>query len=301
MVYSVTVTNYLGESLKMELSDPKKSGFIIKEITGIGPGSADINTTELSTGDGSLFNSSRLTERNIVIKMNFDRVDSIEESRHRTYKYFPLKKNLKLVFKTDTRECEIEGYTESNEPNIFSKEEGTEISIICPDPYFKSINSSKILFFGVEPEFEFPFSNESYSEKLLEFGKINRYTEQNVFYDGDAETGLTIRMHAVGVVKNIVIYKIQTRESIRISTEKIEELTGQGLITGDDLIISTVKRDMYVHLIRSGMEINMLNAMDRKSDWLQLSKGDNLFAYTAEEGIPNLEFYIEYNTLYSGV
>ena len=37
MIKSVTVTNYLGESLKMELTNPYDSGIAITDITGIGP------------------------------------------------------------------------------------------------------------------------------------------------------------------------------------------------------------------------------------------------------------------------
>jgi hypothetical protein len=66
MIKSVTVTNYLGESIKMELGFPEKSGFLIQNIDGLGPGKATINLTQFATSDGSLFNSAKLNERNIV-------------------------------------------------------------------------------------------------------------------------------------------------------------------------------------------------------------------------------------------
>lgn len=301
MIYAVTVTNYLGESLRMELAKPADSGFIIKNIEGIGPGSADINTTELATADGSLFNSGKVTERNIVIEMAFDYSPTIEEVRHRTYKYFPLKQKLTLTFETDTRNCSIDGYVESNEPDIFSDKEGCQISIICPNPYFRSTTTSKVLFYGVDPLFEFPFSNESLTEKLLEFGQIKRYTDQNITYDGDAETGVIIKMHAIGNVKNVTVYKIQTREAIKISTDKLSAMTGSGLIAGDELTISTVRPGLKATLLRNGKRTNVLNILNRDAKLFQLTKGDNIFAYTAEEGITNLEFYMEYNILYAGV
>lgn len=301
MIYSVIVTNYLGESLVMELAKPEDSGFIVKSIEGIGPGSADINTTELATADGSLFNSGRVTERNIVIEMAFDYVPTIEEVRHRTYKYFPLKKRLTLTFETDTRKCEIDGYVESNEPDIFSDKEGCQISIICPNPYFRSTSASKVLFYGVDPLFEFPFSNESLTENLLEFGRIKHYTDQNIVYEGDSETGVVVKMHAIGDVKNITIYKVETREIIRINSQKIEALTGSGLVQGDELVLSTIRPSPYIYLLRGGKSINILNAVNKDAKWFQLTKGNNIFAYSAEEGISNLEFVLEYNILYSGV
>lgn len=71
MIQAVTITNYLGDSIRLELSMPEKSGFIVQSITGLGPGKATINTTEVVTNDGGLFNSSRLSSRNIVLSLKF--------------------------------------------------------------------------------------------------------------------------------------------------------------------------------------------------------------------------------------
>ena len=130
MIRSVTVINHLGEPLKMELGRPELSGFLIKEITGLGPPKANINSTENSTDDGSVFNSARLDARNIVLTMVLYPTPTIEDTRQLSYKYFPIKKPLTLVFETDNRVCEISGYVESNTPDIFSKQESIQVSII---------------------------------------------------------------------------------------------------------------------------------------------------------------------------
>lgn len=52
MIKSVTIQNYLGEKIVLELARPEKSGFIIKSIDGLGPPGANINTTQVSTNDG---------------------------------------------------------------------------------------------------------------------------------------------------------------------------------------------------------------------------------------------------------
>ena len=185
MIKSITVTNHLGESLKMELARPELSGFAITSITGLGPGKATINKTEVSTMDGDLYNSARVGARNIVISLRYLMKNTIEEARQLSYKYFPLKRNIKLLIETDKRKAEISGYVESNEPDIFSKEEGAEISIICPYPYFYSAGSdgmNTIVFSGVEAMFEFPFSNESTSEDLIVMGSIQHKTEQLIRY-----------------------------------------------------------------------------------------------------------------------
>lgn len=304
MIKSVTVTNYLGDSIKLDLAKPEKSGFIITSVTGLGAGKADINMTEVATNDGSLFNSSRLPSRNIVISLRYLWDSSIEDIRQLSYKYFPIKKKLTLLIETDNRFAEIDGYTESNEPDIFSKEEGSDISIICPNPFFYSAGKDGInttIFFGVEPLFEFPFSNESLYECLLELGEIQNQTEKTIVYSGDAEIGVTITIHAIGEARNITIYNTGTREVMRIDTDKIKSFTGAELDAGDEITICTVKGNKSITLLRGGKRINILNCLDKNSDWFQLAKGDNVFAYTAEEGSTNLQFKIENRIVYEGV
>lgn len=301
MIKSVTVTNYLGEAIKLELTRPEKSGFVIQEITGLGPSKADIHVTEVSTNDGSLYNSAKINTRNIVLTLNFMFQPSVEDMRQMSYKYFPLKKLLKLLIETDNRICQIYGYVESNEPDIFSESETTQISIICPDPYFYSEEIITTMFSGIESVYEFPFSNESLIENMIEFGNVLNLTMQTVYYSGDAEIGIVITMHALGPATNITIYDVDTRELMKIDTTRLTTLTGSSIIAGDDVVISTVKGNKYITLLRNGITTNILNCLDRDADWIQLSKGDNLLAYTAETGAANLQFKVENQTVYEGV
>ena len=214
MIKSITVTNYLGDSIKLELRRPEQSGFLIKSVSGLGPSKANINTTEVSINDGSLFNSARLNQRNIVFDFIFVESinrESIEDIRQKSYKYFPIKKNVDLLIETDNRIVKTTGYVESNEPNIFSSQEGAQISIICPDPYFYSTEKTVTIFSGIEPLFEFPFENNSLTDNLLEFGRIIVNKEKNVFYNGDSEVGVVIHIHAIGEATNLTIYNTLTK------------------------------------------------------------------------------------------
>ena len=301
MIHSVTVTNFRGDSIELVLAEPEKSGFAITNITGLGPGKATINSTEISTTDGALFNSARLSARNIVLSIRYMWKETIEDARQLSYRYFPIKSKVTLLFKTDNREAEIDGYVESNEPDIFSSEEGAEISIICPNPFFYSRESATTVFSGVEPGFEFPFSNEDLYLPLLEMGKIENATDKVVIYDGDAETGVWITIHAVGAAENITIYNIGTREMMRLDTDRLQTFTGSGIVAGDDIIICTIPGEKSIPLLREGVTTNILNCLDRNSDWFKLAKGDNVFAYTAETGSENLQFSIENSVVYEGI
>lgn len=304
MIQSITVTNYLGDSIKLELARPEKSGFVIKSVTGLGPGKANINTTEVATNDGSLFNSSRLPSRNIVISLKYLWNASVEDVRQLSYKYFPIKKKVTLLIETDNRSAEIDGYVEANDPDIFSKDEGSDISIVCPNPYFYSAGNNGLnttVFYGLESLFEFPFSNELLAECLLEMGSIQNQIEKVIVYTGDAEIGVTIAIHAVGEAGTITIYNTGTREIMRIDADKLKTYTGSGIVAGDDIIICTIKGSKSIILQRAGKTTNILNCLDKDADWFQLVKGDNVFAYTAESGSGNLQFQIKNRIIYEGI
>lgn len=317
MIQSLTVTNYLGESLTIPMMNSESTGFILHDMTGLGPPTASVNTSKVATKDGSKYNSARAEERNIVLPMYFTPIPTIEDARHRSYKYFPLKKPVILAFKTDNRECQIVGYVETNEPDICSDREGCQVSIICPNPYFSSIYDTVTSFSGVEAAFEFPFSNEdtldSYDRMIafgplaagsphIEFGKIVVKAENLVRYEGDAESGIQIRITASATVKNITIYNVDTRGTMHIYHDKLVALTGSGIVKGDEIIITTDKGSRSVTLLRNGKSTNILNAIDPRNDeWFSLSKGDNIFAYTADEGSDYLMFVVDHTTLYEGI
>lgn len=304
MIKSLTVTNYVGDSWEIELAKPEKYGIAITDITGIDAVTADIYDQEMASSDGSIYTSSRATKRNIVISATLLPVTTVEEVRHLLYKMFPVKHATTLRFETETRVCEINGCVESNAHVIFKEQVTTQVSVICPYPYFHSVEgdgSNVTYFYGIEPMFEFPFSNESLTDNLIEFGEIVNRKENVIVYEGDEDTGIIIRIDAFGSVGSITIYNVLTRESMRLDNDKLRKMMGKGISQGDSIIISTVKNDKYIQLLRDGVYTNILNCLDRDSDWIGLSNGDNVFAYEADSGADNLQFRIEHDILYTGV
>lgn len=300
MIKSITVTNHLNESIKLELRSPEKSGFLVQEIDGLGPCKANINAVELATTDGAFFNSARLNSRNILLSLILLEKPTVETTRQKTYKYFPIKRRVKLLIETDNRACETYGYVESNEPDIFSSQENTKISIICPDPYFYSAGIKLTTFAGVQAEFEFPFSNESVSESLLIMGEILINQQKNIYYNGDAEIGIDIEIYATGTVVDPVIYNTTSGESMKIDTTRLAALTGSGIIAGDQIFISTSRGEKSIYLFRDGVYINILNSLDKDVDWIHLVKGDNLCSFTATEGGAYMITRIWNKTIYEG-
>ena len=329
MIKSLTAINHLGEQVKITLpeSDPSH-GILVTDISGLGPAKANINQTDLVTADGGVFNSARLDSRNIVISLMF--TGDIETTRNNTYKYFPIKREVELVVETDKKTLGIIGYVESNEPNIFSDQEGCSISVICPDPYFYDVGDyaiKKTIFSGIEPLFYFPFecntdvkyefdnvqdNLEDYvldstglnvqspksaivgETDYIEFGEIYQNPIGVVHYTGTIEIGCVIRLHFLGNVTDVSVYDI--------TLNRMMSFTGP-FKNGDDLVIDSRRGTKTVFLYRNGIMTNFLNHMSRDSEWFFLQTGDNAFSYTytASTSFENVEFSVEYQNIYEGV
>lgn len=305
MIKLITITNPNGEELTINLDDIEpESGLFITEIEGLGPVKADINMTELAAKDGSKYNSSRANGRNIVMKVRFIYASSIEEVRLLSYKYFPLKKRIKFHIETDNRIAEVEGYIESNEPDIFSQEETASISIVCESAWFKDASENGIQvidFSDIVSLFEFEFEDDDNESPTIEFSSLEIRRENVITYNGDTDNGFIMRMFIGGSVTNPSIYNIETLESIKIDTAKVATIVGSAVKAGDEIRINSIQNEKSVTLIRDGRSYNILNALDINAAWFVLHPGDNLFGYTADSGELNIMFRIESQILLQGV
>lgn len=312
MVRSIKVTNYLGDELLIDPFDPESSGFLITNLKGITPEKADINFTDITTQDGGLYNSARINTRNITMSLLYFPKPTIEATRLLSYKYFPVKKEIKLEFTTDTRKAEIIGYVEANEVNIYTKSEYSAISIVCPDPYFYSTSKDteiNVSFSNVLPAFRFripefsdaPLKPSKTPAKKLIFSKMKNDNNKLINYTGDAEVGMEIVLRASGEIGDFTVYNVYTQESMTISSSKLAELTGSSLIAGDVITIYTYRGNKKLELLRTGITTNVLNCLGKNTSWLQLHKGDNVFSFSATSGGDNVELELKSKTLYEGL
>lgn len=310
MIKSVTAVNFKGESIKMDLFHPESSGFIIIKIDGIGPGKATVTKNDSKVYDGGTITSARLPSRNIKMEIEFLWVNSIEDVRHKSYKYFPLKKPITLIFETDTRTVEIEGVVESNEPDIFSSEESTNISIICPDPYFYASGESarsKIEFSGINAMFEIPsdtgYSNESLTEALTEISTLYIQSERGIMNYGEVDIGVVISIKPLAIVKGVLtISNITLGQNMSFDLNKIKNITENDFHLGDELVINTLRGKKSVTLVREGKNYNALSCIDTRTDWIYLTSGENTFTYYLDgDGVEDLQFSVTNSILYEGV
>ncbi len=298
MIKSITITNYVGNSITIDPANPEKCGLAITDITGLATLDATINASEVATNDGTVYNSARVQPRSITITLKplWTESGTIEEHRRLIYKYFPVKKPLTLTIATEDRTVQTTAYVENTDTTIFSNFETGQITLYCPDPYFENIYSETLLFSGIISAFEFPFGGTDTATPSttnnLEMSKISNDTIREITYTGDIETGMEINIHAVGEVSDIIIYNLSTNESMGIKGD---------LQALDDIVICTVRNKKTARLLRHGIYTNILNKLSKDSDWFELQKGDNIIAYTAEKGVENLQFSVKTKVLYEGI
>ena len=293
MIKSVSVINHRGERLDIDLRFPWGTGLALASIDGIHPPQANINSTELSTMDGSVYNSARIAQRNITIQFILLHNLTIEQARHILYKYFPIKKQIRFEIITDERQVYALGYVESVKVGIFSKMEAAEVSLICTDPYFYSINDNATSINDIAGGFEFPFTNPVGTESLV-FGEITPLGPVNIINNGDAPVGLDIFMHFTGSVGDIRIYSVTTDQEILLNTSNLN------LQSGDEIHICTITGKKSVTLYRQGVAYNALSSVSKDTGWIQLEPGDNIIVITAE-GLQNAQISITNKIIYEGV
>lgn len=303
MFRSMTVINDRNESLTISLANPRESGYLITGIDGLGPTKATLWHSESVASDGSVFNGARKESRDITITLAYlrDANHSIEELRHRLYRYFPEKRAVTLIFETDIRRVKTVGHVENNEVAIFTSQEASAITIRCADPWFEDASEiSEIVtqFSTVEPLFEFPFP---IANDTFEFGNANVDHSKIVQYNGETEVGVVITVELTGPVSNPSFYNEDWDQSILIYTDKVKSIIGSDLRSEDQIIISTVSGEKYAIIRREGIDYNILNAIDRAVSWITLYPGNNVITYMAESGIDNMLVSISSKILYAGV
>ena len=304
MIYTIIATNAKGDSVELDLANPWAGGIAVTGASGLGPAEGTINTVNFATSDGALFNSSRIKSRDIELNLKFLGSD-IEAVRHKLLRYFRVKHPITLDFITDYRHTYITGHVEKNEIDIFSNSEGADLTIVCPNPFFKLRDPVKgknsVRFTSSTPSFEFEFEDPNADSPTLKFGDISSTGETIVVYEGDADTSTIVDIQFLGPAAGVKLYNTTTQTRINIDTNEISRLLGSTIKAGDRLSISSGVGDKYVKAYRDGKVYNALSALDRDSDWIFLTPGDNLITVRADSGIDNVSAIISYENLYESI
>lgn len=300
-----SITAIAGEdlSLNLELSNPYKNGIAITNIDGLGPVESSLHFTAMASGRGSVFNSSTIQTRKITISLRIIGTD-VENIRREIYRYFRIGSSVQLLVETDARNYITQGYVSSCNPIIFSEKETVSVVIECPIPYFYGVNldglSNVLDISEITKKFEFAFSNESLTEKLIEFSRILESTEFTIFYEGTVPSGITFHIHANTNLTSFAIRSDTNMGNVSIDMTRLKKIYPEGIKAGDEIDISSVSGNKYVRLTRAGQTKNIINCIGENISWIELQPGDNRFRYRLSDG-ESMTISMDYHNQYEGI
>lgn len=288
-MFTLKVENQKGAVL--ELTN-REEDYQVAEIDGLNPPNATINTSSYANGDSSSFNSSKIPNREIVITIYIN--GNIAQNRLRLYTYFRNKQWCKIYFQDDDseRDVYIEGYVRTFESPMFTEKQVAQISILCPDPYFKDLETIVQSISKVIKGFSFPFSiniGEPIAFSTIELEKVT-----NIINESESETGLIIDVRFLGSVQKLEIRNVDIGENFIIDYD---------FIANDKLVINCNRGSKAVTLTRDGVEYNLIPYVQSGSTFFQLGIGDNNFSFLADDGNDDMSVDIRFNyyKVYLGV
>lgn len=284
-MYTLEIENENKEKLVLTQNE---SNYQVINVEGLTPPEAEITTIKVANLDGERFKSSRLDMRNIVITVKLS--GEVEKNRIKLYNFFDTGNLSTIYYSNGSRKVKIEGYCETVEGDLFSESQEVQLSIICPDPYWKGLN--KIVYdisqtFG---SFQFPFAIDSNG---IEFSQYIDGREAVVINRGQGASGMIIKMTAMGdSIANPIIYNVNTGEFFKVNIT---------LNSGDSIEVNTYVGKKSITKTVDGVVTNILNLVGKGSTWFQLNKGYNLYTYHGDANQGHLRVVFEFDNLYKGV
>lgn len=282
-MFELSVANLAGGSLDLT-GNPD---YDVLSVAGLTPAAAEINTTPLSVIDGARFNSARVGLRNIVIRLNIN--GEIEENRIKLYNIFKPKHAVRVYYKNDHFDVYIDGYVETFENDFFTMLQQPQISIICPDPYWRDIYTTMVDFEESLSLFTFPFSIPA---EGIPFSSVS--SSATVFHNDGEDTGGVITFRALDDgVKNPVFYNVTENTFFGVTCT---------MSRGDTIAISTERGSKYARLYTAlGAMTNLLGSRAEGSSWVTFRHGNNQIRYDADEGYEKLNCQLSITKKYEGV
>lgn len=236
--------------------------YICKSIVGLDPPPIDVHLSE-SPGFPGFLLSRHTQSREVVLRIGlnpyFARVEggpqtlkAVREEMYRTV----LSPNasglvtLQLLNASapTTPVALIQGHSRQFEAPAFTKDPETQISLICPNPYFTSPNTTD----------------------LVNSGSATAIVFEN---EGEAPVGFFLALTLSSTHSSFVLSDNNAGKSMQIT---------HSLPAGSTLTIDTRPGSRGVSLTTGGTVTNLMGALNSFSDWLLLEPGAN--AFTASSG-----------------
>lgn len=249
----------------------------IRNITGLDPVKAAVNTSPFGSVDGSAYIGSSVATRNIVLTLhpNPDWVDwTFESLRRLLYLYFMPKQPTRLIFYSDDMSTvAIAGIVEDANVSQFSKDPEMQVSIICPDPYFTALDPTIVT------------------------GQSDRDNSSptEIQYNGDIVAGINVQVTRVSD-------PVPTSIGIQIGDPSSSYFNVATSVDASKyFVMSSLDGNRFVETValNTGVITNLLSKMQHGSSWPVLQPGTNDFAVITDAGVQDwqLTYYERYGGL----
>lgn len=223
----------------------------IRNVDGLDPVKASVNTSLFGSVDGSAYTGASVDKRNIVLTLHpnpdWD-LWSFENLRRLLYSYFMPKRALRLVFYSDDMiPVEISGIVEDVQANQFSKDPELIVSVVCPDPYFTAL------------------------EPVVITGQANAEGPEIVEYNGSVEAGIHVKVSWVSGAA-------PTSIGIGIGSQNL--VAAAAVNSSLYFEMNSLPMQKYVQNINigSGVITNLLPKVQEGSKWPMFQPGENEFS-----------------------
>lgn len=166
-----------------------------------------------------------------------------------------------------------------------------EIDGTAPNPLFSDNSETISAFVTTEPDFHFPLTiSEDLPDTGIVFGKRTPSLIVGLTNKGSVPVGMRIVFKANGTIVNPSLVNVNTQEEFTINKtlsagEEVEITT----IIGEKSVKGRINNDAFTNYF-------MYKSLD--SSWLQLEVGENLFRYSAESGVNNLDVFVYFYNQY---
>lgn len=226
----VEARNAQGTVLSLPLSD-YSNGLLVQEIDGLDPVKSTTVYSSLATSDDNQYQASRREPRSIMIKLGLEAFGdtTVRDLRTQLMNIFMPKSEVTLRFYTDDfGALEIVGRVETFDAPMFTQDPVASIGLLCLNSDF--YNPESVKFNGV----------------TTASGPGNA-----VYYDGNIETGIVLRMPITRNLDEFVIEHLPPDNVLRRF-----EFSAPGILeTGDILEISTISGAKRVSIIRDFVDV----------------------------------------------
>ena len=261
--------------------------YVVLNVTGLNPPSASLFTSKSPNRKGLKYNGSTLDERHIVITIKI--LGDIEINRNNLYEWIDSENYVKIYYRNGLKNVYCEGYVEECEVDFFSNNEIIDVAIVCPDPYWKDLVDISTDISSILKQFKLPFSIST----PIPFSTIQTNNTTNIFNHG-SETGVKIKINCLNDLPNLRIYNANDgSQQFKINTTLKQNWYIEIDTTTSPKTVKAYKPDGTIE--------NLLKYVGKNPTWFTLKNGNNIFGFSTDGNVSDVEISISFTNKYLGV